>query len=106
MREAHWSLRTPHLLPVYDYDGQHDPPFIVMRYLEAAHQDVLERCILPIGSGLYDAANRIRAGFAHRHNVIRDIKPSNIMVDEDKRFPDCSASPFDRNGEGMTADPD
>ncbi|MCA9915708.1 MAG: protein kinase, partial [Anaerolineae bacterium] len=27
-------LEHPHLLPVYDYSPDHDPPYIVMRYLE------------------------------------------------------------------------
>ena len=27
-------LEHPHLLPIYDFDGSHDPPYIVMRYLE------------------------------------------------------------------------
>lgn len=29
------KLEHPHLLPVYDFDGTHDPPYIVMRYLES-----------------------------------------------------------------------
>src|SRR5215218_3586514 len=27
-------LEHPHILPVYDFDGTHEPPYIVMRYLE------------------------------------------------------------------------
>ena len=27
-------LEHPHILPVYDFDGGHDPPYIVMRYLD------------------------------------------------------------------------
>src|SRR5215204_2541075 len=27
-------LEHPHLLPVYDFDGAHEPPYLVMRYLE------------------------------------------------------------------------
>jgi len=27
-------LEHPHLLPVYDFDGDSEPPYIVMRYLE------------------------------------------------------------------------
>jgi serine/threonine-protein kinase len=27
-------LEHPHLLPIYDFDGDHDPPYIAMRFLE------------------------------------------------------------------------
>src|SRR5438045_9332505 len=41
-------LEHPHILPVYDYDGQHDPPYIVMRYLPCGTvKDILQREPLP-----------------------------------------------------------
>jgi serine/threonine protein kinase len=86
MREARLvaKLEHPHLLPVYDYDGEHEPPYIVMRYLESGTlSDVLERGPLP----LVEIAHMMRQiasvlDYAHRQGIIhRDIKPSNIMID-------------------------
>src|SRR3982751_6772281 len=28
-------LEHPHILPLHDFDGAHEPPYIVMRYLES-----------------------------------------------------------------------
>src|SRR5258706_172232 len=37
-------LEHPHILPVYDYNGVNDPPYIVMRYLPTGTlKDILER---------------------------------------------------------------
>ena len=80
-------LEHPHLLPVYDFDGIHDPPYIVMRYLEGGTlRDVLDReGSLP----MVDTSHMLRQisnalDYAHRQGVIhRDIKPSNIMIDQE-----------------------
>ncbi len=79
-------LEHPHLLPVYDYDGSHEPPYIVMRYLEGGTlKDVLDRGKLPLTDVSYLMRQVASAlDYAHRQGVIhRDIKPSNIMVDQD-----------------------
>jgi serine/threonine-protein kinase len=80
-------LEHPHLLPVYDYDGAHNPPYIVMRYLEGG---TLKEVILSHGAlPLTDVGHVIRQvasalDYAHRQGVIhRDIKPTNIMIDQD-----------------------
>src|SRR5688572_13649213 len=41
-------LEHPHILPVYDFDGAHEPPYIVMRYLDGGTlKDVLAQGLLP-----------------------------------------------------------
>jgi serine/threonine-protein kinase len=79
-------LEHPHILPVYDYDGSHVPPYIVMRYMPMGTlKDIMGRTKLP----LEDIAHiYMQIGsamdYAHRNGVIhRDIKPSNIMIDGD-----------------------
>jgi len=79
-------LEHPHLLPVYDFDGGHDPPYIVMRLLEGGTlKEALagrrlplvevSHLLLQIGAAL---------DYAHRQGVVhRDIKPSNIMIDQE-----------------------
>jgi serine/threonine-protein kinase len=79
-------LEHPHLLPIYDYNGSHDPPYIVMRYLEGGTlKDILDQGPLPPDEIIY-MMRQIAAAldYAHRKGVVhRDIKPSNILVDPD-----------------------
>ena len=88
LREAQFVARLehPHILPLYDYDGRNDPPYIVMRFLQGGTlEDVTRRGRLPLGEVVY-MFNQICAAldYAHRQGVVhRDIKPSNILVDED-----------------------
>ncbi|MFP4321673.1 MAG: protein kinase domain-containing protein [Anaerolineales bacterium] len=79
-------LEHPHILPVYDFNSSHVPPYIVMRYLETGTlNDVLLRGPMPAG----DIAFLFRqigqaVDYAHREGVIhRDLKPSNIMLDSE-----------------------
>jgi predicted ATPase len=79
-------LEHPHILPVYDFDGGHDPPYIVMRYLDSGTlKEVMKQGPLPhdeisylvrqVGSAL---------DYAHRQGIVhRDVKPSNIMIDRE-----------------------
>ncbi len=78
------KLEHPHILPVYDYNGLNDPPYIVMRYLPTGTlKDVLERERLPVHEVAYLFGQIASAlDYAHRQGIVhRDIKPSNIMVD-------------------------
>ncbi len=79
-------LEHPHVLPIYDYNALHNPPFIIMRYLESGTlKDVMEEIRLPLSEVAYMMRQVASAlDYAHRQGVVhRDIKPSNIMVDQD-----------------------
>ncbi|MFW5772194.1 MAG: serine/threonine protein kinase [Phototrophicaceae bacterium] len=76
-------LEHPHILPVYDYNGSHDPPYIVMRYLPTGTlKDILVRDKLVLPETAFLLRQIATAlDYAHRQGVIhRDIKPSNIMI--------------------------
>jgi serine/threonine protein kinase/tetratricopeptide (TPR) repeat protein len=80
------KLEHPHLLPVYDFDGDHDPPYIVMRYLEGGTlKQVMEHGSLPHEEMLYMLGQVSAAlDYAHRQGVVhRDLKPSNVMIDRE-----------------------
>ncbi len=79
-------LEHPHLLPVYDFDGEHDPPYIVMRYLEGGTlKQVQQRGGVPHDELLYILHQLSGAlDYAHRQGVVhRDLKPSNVMIDRE-----------------------
>jgi len=80
-------LEHPHLIPVYDYDGQNDPPYIVMRFMESGTlKDVMDKTgALPLNEVVFIYRQIASAlDYAHKRGIIhRDIKPSNIMVDQD-----------------------
>jgi serine/threonine protein kinase/tetratricopeptide (TPR) repeat protein len=79
-------LEHPHLLPVYDFDGEHEPPYIVMRYLEGGTlKQVQQRGGVPRDELLYILHQVSGAlDYAHRQGVVhRDLKPSNVMIDRE-----------------------
>jgi serine/threonine protein kinase/tetratricopeptide (TPR) repeat protein len=79
-------LEHPHLLPVYDFDGEHEPPYIVMRYLEGGTlKQVQQRGGVPKDELLYIFHQLAGAlDYAHRQGVVhRDLKPSNVMIDRE-----------------------
>nr|MCU0514802.1 protein kinase [Anaerolineae bacterium] len=79
-------LEHPHILPIYDFDGAHEPPYIVMRYLDGGTlKDVMKHGLLPLAEVAY-LTQQVAAAldYAHRQGIVhRDIKPSNIMIDRD-----------------------
>jgi serine/threonine protein kinase/tetratricopeptide (TPR) repeat protein len=85
-REARLVARLEHLhiLPVYDFDGTHDPPYIVMRYLEGGTvRDVLAQGPLPLDEVAY-LIQQVGSAlhYAHRQGIVhRDVKPANVLID-------------------------
>lgn len=80
------KLEHPHLLPIYDFNGTHAPPYIAMRFLEGGTlKQVMAVGKLPYEEVLYTLRQISSAlDYAHRQGVVhRDLKPSNIMVDKE-----------------------
>src|SRR5215468_5451427 len=101
------KLEHPHLLPIHDYDGAHDPPYIVMRYLESGTlKDVLDHGKIPFEEIVYMMRQIASAlDYAHRQGVIhRDIKPSNILIDADGNafLTDFGIARMTEAGQGLT----
>jgi tetratricopeptide (TPR) repeat protein len=79
-------LEHPHILPIYDFDGAHEPPYIVMRYLDGGTlRDVMSKGTLPHSEIVFVLRQVCAAlDYAHRQGIIhRDIKPSNILIDRE-----------------------
>jgi serine/threonine protein kinase/uncharacterized protein YraI len=100
-------LEHPHILPVYDFAGDHDPPYIVMRYLPTGTlKEIMERTHLPIGEALHIFRQIGSAlDYAHRQGVVhRDVKPSNVMIDEDANvfISDFGIARLVEGGDGLT----
>jgi serine/threonine protein kinase/tetratricopeptide (TPR) repeat protein len=81
-------LEHPHIVPIYDFDGGHEPPYIVMRYIKGSTlKDIIHSHTALSGLPVHDIIyllQQIAAAldYAHRQGVIhRDIKPSNIILD-------------------------
>ncbi len=86
--EAHLVARLEHLhiVPLYDYWRDEDGAFLVMRYIRGGSLgDVLQNGALPpeLVARIAEQLGSALAA-AHRQGVIhRDIKPDNILLDED-----------------------
>jgi WD40 repeat protein len=79
-------LEHPHIIPLYDYWRDPDGAYLVMRYLRGGSLRALlseRRMSLHETSRVLDQLAGALA-VAHRHEVVhRDIKPDNILFDED-----------------------
>jgi serine/threonine protein kinase/predicted ATPase len=78
-------LEHPHILPIYDVDAKHEPPYIVMRYADGGTlRDLLEKGMLHFDRIIHLMQEIASAlDYAHEKGIIhRDIKPSNILLDQ------------------------
>lgn len=82
------KLEHPHILPLYDFDGNHEPPYLVMRYMPTGTlKDRILTNPTPLNfRQIVELFRQIGAAldYSHRQGVVhRDMKPSNIMLDGD-----------------------
>ena len=82
------KLDHPNIIPIYRVESEEGLVYIVMKYVAGQSlEDLLAKGPLPIPRVrhvLHEAA--LALGHAHRRRIVhRDVKPANIMLDEDGR---------------------
>ena len=79
-------LEHPHIVPLYDYWRDPDGAYLVMRFLRGGSlRDLIERGALATDTTVH-IIEQVAAALntAHQRHVIhRDIKPDNILLDEE-----------------------
>ena len=94
-REAKFAaqMKHPHIVPVYDLDEDQGRYFLAMEYLPGRSlKDLLtQEGPLPFTQAL-EITRQIADALDYIHGrdlVHRDVKPGNILFDEEKRHPHC-----------------
>ena len=79
------AVRDPNVVAIHDVEDRHEPPYLVMEYVDGESLQAALRCgvrleladVISIGIELARAVEAIHAqGIVHR-----DIKPSNILIE-------------------------
>lgn len=78
------QLKHPHIVTVHDADGEADPPYLVLEYVEGAALSMFTRPdrLLPVEQVL-DICYKVCSAldYAHMRGLVhRDIKPANLML--------------------------
>ncbi len=80
-------LEHPHILPVYDFAFEGDIAYLVMKLVEgnSLYAHIGPRGLAPDRTMVIIEAVAQALAHAHRRNIIhRDIKPDNILIDENE----------------------
>ena len=84
------SLNHPNVVHIYDYGDFQGAPFIVMEYVrgETLAEKIKRHAPMPVSEKLRLMVE-LCAGLAHAHQagiIHRDVKPANLLVDQDERL--------------------
>jgi tRNA A-37 threonylcarbamoyl transferase component Bud32 len=81
------QLSHPHIVTVIDYGEDENRPYIVLEYVggETLKQRIRRCGRLPVAEAVAYAVEIARAlGSAHAHHIVhRDVKPQNVLIDEE-----------------------
>lgn len=83
------SLNHPHVLRVFDWGEDHDGPYLVLEYLGGGSlRDLLDRRVRLTHAQAARLGAEVADGLAYAHArglVHRDVKPANLLFDEEGR---------------------